>query len=193
MATFDSTPKTVEIQLTKGQTAIIDEVDSDLADFKWYATNRDPVVSYAARQVYVGNRRNRSLSMHRIILERILNRSLESGEVCDHINHNPRDNRRENLRLATVRENGQNRKRQKNSTTGFTGVYAIDGAFQSFIKLQGKRKYLGVYASAEHAYAAYCIAAREHFGKYANLDDEDKVRGIVPVRLSRKRGPKTDK
>jgi hypothetical protein len=42
------------------------------------------------------------------------------GEIVDHINRNPLDNRRKNLRIVNARQNNLNRTRRNNS--GFIGV-----------------------------------------------------------------------
>lgn len=186
MATSDSTPKTVEIQLTKGFVAIVDECDGDLAEFKWYASHHIPEYAYAARKLVFPGRITQLVLMHCIILERILERPLLPGEKCDHIHHNPRDNRRSELRLASTSQNGMNRRLKVNSVSGYKGVSpATDGNWQVSIKVAGEKMYLGLYATPEEGYAAYCIAARQYFGEFAYLPDEDKVAGIIPVRLVR--------
>ena len=44
-------------------------------------------------------------------------------KIIDHIDGDPSNNRIENLREATIRENSYNRTKQKNNTSGYKGVY----------------------------------------------------------------------
>jgi hypothetical protein len=71
--------------------------------------------------------------------------------VLDHINGNPTDNRIENLRPATIEQNGYNRKVNKNSSSQIKGVAFLRGKWMAQCQSTGKRKYLGVFASAEQA------------------------------------------
>ena len=60
-------------------------------------------------------------SIHRIIWE-MFNGPIPTGMVIDHMNGNPWDNRIENLRVVTHRQNVQNAKKSKRNTSGITGV-----------------------------------------------------------------------
>lgn len=89
----------------------------------------------------------------------------------DHINGNPSDNRLRNLRIATQSENNRNCGANKKNTTGYKGVtfHKRDGRYQSQIRINGDRIYLGYFLTAEEAYASYCEAAGKHHGKFARL------------------------
>lgn len=80
----------------------------------------------------------------------------------DHINGVKDDNRLCNLRLATDAQNHQNLKRaRKDNLSGFLGVTRSRARFVATIAWEGKRKYLGVWPTAEEAHAAYIEAKRK--------------------------------
>ena len=90
------------------------------------------------------------------------------GMVVDHINGNRLDNRRKNLRICSQAENLRNRKRNKNCSSGFKGVYARRNRCQARITARGKCHYLGSFKTPEAAHEAYCKAARSLHGDFAN-------------------------
>lgn len=82
----------------------------------------------------------------------------------DHINGQRADNRIGNLRQATPAQNKQNSRRpMSNNTSGLLGVCKDRNrpGWKAQIKLHGKSYYLGAYATAEDAHAAYLKAKRE--------------------------------
>jgi len=89
----------------------------------------------------------------------------------DHINGIRDDNRLSNLREATRAQNTQNKRRQKNNTSGFKGVHfnVREKRFQADIKARGTALRLGFYDTAEEAYQAYCEAAHQLHGEFARL------------------------
>ena len=84
----------------------------------------------------------------------------------DHINRDKRDNRIENLRLVTDKQNGQNR---KTTTSEFAGVSSVANrtGYASRITHNGKKIYLGYFKTKEEARDAYIIASREIRGDYS--------------------------
>lgn len=167
MDTSNST--TITIQLTKGQVALIDDIDADLAGFKWYTLNAGSASGHYA--VRASARPNRvAILLHRVILERMTGRPLTKVELTDHANGDTLDNRRANLRIATKAENMQNRRKSAHNTSGFKGVnwHRKTGKWQARITVNGKRKNLGYFDSPEMAHATYCEAAIKYHGEFAN-------------------------
>jgi hypothetical protein len=170
MTTPDYTPETVTIPLTKGQTAIVDAIDADLAQLKWYAMVRT-YTYYAARQKFIDGRYIH-FRLHQEILPRILGRKLVKGEYVDHINGDGLDNRRSNLRLATKAQNQRNQRLRRDNKSGFKGVCWDNRAkkWRALIRFNGKQKTLGYFDTPEEAYEAYCAAAIELHGEFARLE-----------------------
>jgi hypothetical protein len=148
----------IEIRLTRGQVALIDPVDSDLAALKWCAL-KSRLGFYAVRQSYY---------LHRAIMERILGRSLAQGEEVDHINGNKLDNRRDNLRIATPTQNRWNSPRRSDNRSGFKGVcwHKQRQAWRATFGIKRKYIHLGYFDTPEEAHAAYLAAARQYAGEF---------------------------
>jgi hypothetical protein len=104
------------LKTTDGKDVLIDDEDCPLlSPYSWSATT-----GYAVRRVG-----GTLLSMHRQLMR------TGPGLVVDHINGNPLDNRKENLRVVTQRENCRNRGPSKSNRTGHLGV-SYDWRFQVY-------------------------------------------------------------
>lgn len=80
----------------------------------------------------------------------------------DHIDGDRGNNRLSNLREVKHQTNIQNQVRpHKRSTTGFLGVVEYKGKFISRVTNNYRHVYVGTYATAELAYAAYLEAKRK--------------------------------
>lgn len=101
-----------EISESNTVAPLFSEVDSDLRSVHWHAPD-----GYAQKR-FNGVRKK----AHRIVLERMLGRPLEKGELVDHINRDKLDNRRSNLRLADKSINAINTEFRGNKS-GYRGVY----------------------------------------------------------------------
>jgi len=157
-----------QIPLTRGRHAIVDDADYEwLSQWKWTLLTTMPTVgkheySYAARQHPCG----KLVLMHRAIL-----RAPES-KCVDHMNGNRLDNRRSNLRLASHSENMANRKKHKNNTSGYMGVWQrkSSGNWRVELRFENKRHCGGTYATPEEAARAYDELARRIHGEFATLN-----------------------
>lgn len=161
-------PDTVIIQLTKGLVTIISVEDSDLSDQKWWADFKRGKYPVAVREIWPDGKR-KQLLLHRVILERIVGRSLGRFDFCDHKDGNTLNNVRSNLRLATPRQNAQNQTARVNTKSPYKGVdwHSRDQLWRARITVDGKTIHLGLFKTQDEAYAAYCIAAEKHHGEFA--------------------------
>lgn len=83
--------------------------------------------------------------------------------VIDHIDGDRANNRLSNLRNVTQTVNKQNIVRPgQRSSTGILGVTPRNKKWQAQISVDGKRLYLGNFATAEEAQAAYLSAKRKY-------------------------------
>lgn len=89
--------------------------------------------------------------VHRIIWE-MHNGPIPKGCEIDHIWHNRNDNRIENLRLVTHKQNGRNQAKPKNNKSGQPGVHKLsDGYYRAEICVNGKNVHLGRFDNFEDA------------------------------------------
>lgn len=114
-------------------------------------------------------------SAHRIIWE-MFNGPIPDGMLVDHKDGNPWNNHRVNLRLATHRQNLQNRKVSRNSASGVKGVWwnARKKRWQAYITTGSKsgRKtiYLGMFVNKSDAALRYNEEAIKMHGEFASLN-----------------------
>lgn len=90
-----------------------------------------------------------------------------ADECVDHINGNGLDCRKSNLRICTHAENMRNRKVSKSNKLGVKGVWQRKNSFIAEIKAEGKKHWLGSFASLEEAAAVYAQAAARLHGEFA--------------------------
>lgn len=172
---------TTAIPLTKGQFAIVDDEDADLAQLKWCAALGKTYANggqFTARRSVRINKKGYWMLMHRVILSRKMERSLAANELVDHINGDPLDNRRSNLRLATASQNLHNIGRSSANTSGYKGVSwdRRRKKWRARIKKDGKEKHLGLFDTPEEAFEAYCKAGPEYHGEFFNPGEHDATR-----------------
>jgi AP2 domain/HNH endonuclease len=159
---------TQEIPLTRGLVAIVDDEDYEavMAAGKWHAKPRYPQIElcYAYRTFTpeTGPRYGR-----------FLHNFLMGTKGVDHRNGNGLDCRRSNLRLASSRQNSRNRGMRADNTSGYKGVswHRLTGRWIASIKVAERRLHLGLFPTAEDAALAYNVAALEHFGEFARLNE----------------------
>jgi len=85
----------------------------------------------------------------------------------DHIDNNPLNNKIENLRLVTNRQNQQNRIQQKNNKRVGYCFHKQKNKWMSYIYINNKLIHLGLFTNEEDAAQIYQIAC-ENINQYVN-------------------------
>ena len=108
-----------------------------------------------------------------IILARML-LSPESGKLVDHIDRNPLNNQRSNLRIVGYRENSINTGIKKSNKSGVIGVDRVKatGRWRATIRINGIKKSLGEYESIEEAKEVRCNAEKLYYGEYCPIYED---------------------
>jgi len=145
------------IILSNSKKVLIDDEDYDmLCRGTWhehsggYAYGWHPDFCSPKQKVY----------MHRILLP-------TAGRV-DHINRVKLDNRKQNLRACSQRQNTWNSTSAKGSTSKYKGVSWVTRRKRwiAQIRVFGRSKFLGYYVEEREAAAAYDKAAKELHGEF---------------------------
>jgi hypothetical protein len=143
-----------EILLTQGMVAFVDDEDfEELNKFTWCAMKIKNTF-YAARSIHIAGAGNKSIHpyMHRILLTPTKDRQI------DHINGNGLDNRRENLRVVTSRQNSQNRHTPKSSKYPGVSFNKSISKWRVMLRWNRKNRYLGDYKNEVDAATVYRVA-----------------------------------
>ena len=165
---------TLEVTLTCGEIALIDESSFPLVSAKrWYATYQPDGRVYVATSIRTSGTKSgwTTAYMHRVVT------GANPGEQVDHINHNGLDNRRANLRICTNAQNGANRCIARiHAQTGYIGVYPNGrGRYRARLEKDTRFMSFGTYDTPEEAARARDAAARMHFGEFAALNFPDET------------------
>jgi hypothetical protein len=152
------------IPLTQGQIALVDDEDFERVNqFEWYAIwNKNSKTFYARRNSSIkNNSKSQTIWMHRFIL------GLKKGDErqVDHGNHKGWDNRRENIKIKSRRQNAENLKKQSIHGVGiFYNKKCKNKPYRLQIKINGKTEHIGYFKTPEDAQIA-----REKYKKDNNL------------------------
>lgn len=144
----------------RGGTVQIDEEDYErISALKWHVDGRGVAIYRTKRK---GN--TMVMKMHHAIIGRPLR-----GMVTDHINGDPLDNRKANLRICPQSQNGMNLKRKKNNASGQAGVswHPPCRQWRARIMVQYREIHLGLFPTYELATEARLAAESRYFAEFA--------------------------
>lgn len=153
----------MEIELTQGKVAIIDDEDYEIVSKHNWRAYKDKNTYYAITR-YEHTPPYSQISLHRFIMND------PEGMVVDHIDGNGLNNKKENLRIVTRQQNNSHRlNMMSNNTSGYRGVYwkkHPHNRWLSCIRFNSKLIHLGYFDTKEEAARAFNEKARELFGEY---------------------------
>lgn len=150
---FAANGSTVICTTSKGANFIVDACDFDrIKDFSWCINK----LGYPVAHI-----KGRVIRLSRYLL------SPPENMVVDHINGNPLDNRRSNLRICSRKQNSYNtKKKSKNSVV--VGVQPLpNGKYRARITFNREEISLGRFDSVSEAVAARISAERALYGEYS--------------------------
>jgi hypothetical protein len=123
---------------------------------------------------------NGGIYYHVIVWILSTGKGIPRGYEIDHINGNKIDNRIENLRLVSRRENQQNQKRHREGKLFGCSLHKPSNKYLAKIRIGGKRIHIGRYKTEEEAHIAYKIACK-HISNYI---DSASFRKLIKKEIS---------
>ncbi len=161
-------PGTIEIELTQGKVAIIDEEDwFKIRGFNWHMNHERAGRMYAHAMFNWNRNKHQSFKLHRILL------SVNTNQIIDHINRQTLDNRKSNLRICSRNQNQHNHGVSKKNKSGFIGVYYNKKDHKWFAQIRNNNKliYIGYFTNPIEAARARDKKAIELHGEFAKLNE----------------------
>ena len=115
-----------------------------------------------------GTNKNKAF-LHRLLID------CPDDMMVDHINRNPLDNRKSNLRIVNNQQNSMNKGAQRRNTSGHKGVSwdKSKNKWYAYITVNYKLINLGRFSILEDAVEARKQAEIKYFGKYRSKRDDD--------------------
>jgi hypothetical protein len=156
-----------KIDLGEDHFTIVEPCDYySIRHFKWFVHGNGTNL-YAARSALTSDLRSKLIYMHRQLM------SQPASLVVDHHNCDSLDNRRANLRVVTQAVNMRNRRKRKNTSSRYIGVWFDKkrNKWTAQIRYNGHKLWLGRFDDESAAARAYDHAAVKYFGEFARLNN----------------------
>lgn len=162
--------------LKHGARTQVDDADFEMLNARrWqYGPGGYAVTNFSRRGAKPRGSSTWQIAMHRLLLD------VAVGVSVDHINRDKLDNRRVNLRVASMSQQMANTKLNVRNTSGFRGVTKNrkGSTWKATIghkPAKHRKLYLGNFTTAEDAARAYNRAAKKLFGDFAQLNEVEPL------------------
>ena len=144
-----------ELVLKQGEVVLIDDEDYELVSGHTWHCSRQPNTCYAKTWPSRTLGKRLPIAMHRLIM------NAPPGVEVDHINGNGLDNRKENLRLCSHKENSQNKHRRMPGNKGVSW-HSRDKKWVAQFWKNGIKYHVGYFTSEDEAVIAYNKAVNDN-------------------------------
>lgn len=154
----------VTMYTSKGEPFYVDLEDFEKVRKYYWSKDRDGYI--------VHTKGKSKIKLHRFVT------NCPDNLIPDHIHgkQSRNDNRKANLRLATISENGMNRALNVNNTSGTSGVTWHKQIKKWLVRIQvgGKRINLGTFDNLDDAIKARKTAEEKYFGEWS-YDNSQRI------------------
>ena len=147
----------MEIKLPSGHIVLVDDEDCELvSQFNWNVKDNG----------YVRATKKPHILIHRLIL------NAKKGELIDHIDRNPLNNQKSNIRLCNGSQNNMNTVKKQGCASKYKGVIwnKKSNKWEAKVKKDRKWYYIGLFNNEDEAGLAYNKKAKELHGEFARLN-----------------------
>lgn len=146
----------VILYTSKNEPFIIDKDDFEMVHKSTWCLN-------SSGKYLVATINKKIKRLHRLIMD-----VEDPSVVVDHINGNPRDNRKQNLRITTQKMNSRNTRSSKNNPVGYPGIDKLkSGKYRARITYNRKAIHLGIFNSIEEAKQVRIAAENKYFKEFS--------------------------
>jgi hypothetical protein len=149
-------------------------VDDDI--YEQVKSRRWRLIKVTNGALYVGWKSHRQGKFVTVYLHRLVMGD-PKGQMIDHRNGDPFDNRRENLRVSTNSQNQMNSKKRPGCSSGYKGV-SFNKALQEWkaqVEVDGQTFFFGYFEHERHAAYAIDLNLPALHGEFARLNFPDAL------------------
>lgn len=160
----------IHMELTQGKTTIFDTDDLFMViGYVWFAAKlpagRKDGKDYYRPQTNVKGQPGKMMFLSRFLMD------APKGMQVDHIDHDPLNNRKSNLRICTQAQNNSNQRKLTRNTSGYTGVVRCGKSWRAQMFYKRKWYNLGLHDTKESAARAYDKRKIELYGEFAMTNE----------------------
>ena len=156
--------------------ALVDDEDYEqVSQVRWAPTEKVAATSTRAAYVVPTTLVDRDGVKVRVPMHRFILGPIGPNKVVDHVNGDPLDNRRANLRVCSRAQNQRNMRRHKDAATPYKGVVQHPDVrrkkrWAARLTVNGRCVYCTYHLTVEEAARAYDAAAKVYHGEFARLN-----------------------